>query len=415
MANQSSPRHHRARVALATGWCCLVLIGALAPTAATATVAPQSETPSPSEVVGIGGSPQFPQGAAFPFVAGSPTPFRASVFLQNGGSREAAIQATFTAPPGVQVLIAGGNIFTLPAGESRKVDFDVVVGSSVVQGKYPVTLSFGQTNVPSAPPGVIRRAPGFSTKFIVDVTSDVGSLIARAESEDDRAPIKGTFTLIYLGSQGNVPLLSVDGFSLTRQVVPGRYRISFVIPGLAQTSQDVTVTRAKTSQVVLRVSGVRFGAVSAKPVQSGKTIVSADLSAEIISSLRNVPGPVVLTVLVRRNGQDVDTVTVSTLASLTRGSSVQNYSYRPTAGFTSGTWSFQYSLKGRYFTIDAPSNPQFVVQGSGFWNDRTRMVAIVALAATLVALVGASWWFILARRRRKKDEDEEQELTPVSE
>jgi len=360
----------------------------------------------------LGGSPQFEQGADFPFVAGSAAPFRASVFLQNPNTEVALIATNYNSPAGVTINVLGGNNFSIPASSTKVVEFDVIVAPSVARGRYPVIVSFGRTNIPEPEPGRIAQAPAFSTNFTVNVSSDVGEVFVRAESADDQAPISGDFALIYLDAKGPVPIYGITGSSFARKLVPGKYRVDFAIPGIAQTSKEFFAVKGRKVSVNLSVSGIRFKVVSAEPITEAKKVMVADLSVEIGSSLRDVPGPVTLSVLVSRDGNNIETIEIARFASLPKGSTVQNYSYRPVDGFGEGTWSFKYTLKGRFFTLDSESVPQFQVLGQG-WGLVQRLAAIAVGLLVMFLLILAGWWLILARRRRKAEEEEGEPIDPL--
>lgn len=356
--------------------------------------APASAADEPS----LGGSPKFPPQSTFPFPAGTDSTFRTSVMLQNTWSQAAEIQVSDTAPSGVTITVGGGSTLTLAPEEVRDVEFDISVAKSVAPGRYPVLLTFAQTNAPRPEDGNVAFAPGITVGFDVLVSGRATPLTVTAVAADDEQPVEGEMTLDFLGDKGPIPVARVTGSQIKQAAMPGRYQASFTIQGLAQESVEFEVEEGTPKDVVIKVATVQFSSVFAEPVTVDGAVVEADLKAVISSSLREVAGPLTLSVRVDRDGERVDEAVIATLPALPKGETTQLLTYRPAEGFTEGVWSFTYHLDGRFFDIDSRVSPRFAVPGSS-------VITPVLVTLTAAVVVAGGWWFLVARRRRDEDED----------
>jgi hypothetical protein len=369
-----------------------VVLAALVLALVTATAAPARAD------VGLGGNIGWPNGATFPFVAGETSRIRVSAFVQNLGSADAVIELLTDLPDEILLEAVGDTEITLRPLEIRTIDMDIVVESFVAPGSYPVAVTIRQSNVPPADGGGVALVPAISGRFVAEVVGSAPLLTVNAVSSEDALPITGELSLAFLGERGPLTLEEVVGSKLERRVIPGDYLVRFRIPGITQVEERVTVLEGQDRVVTLEVSGVQFLAVRVDPVREDDRIVAVALSASIRNQLREIEGPVFLTVEVDRSGERIDTFEVSRLPSLPSGVQEQRSLYRPPGGFTTGTWTFTFILSSDNFSITADAVAEIEIAAPGSQTFQSRFV--IGMLLILSALV-----FAVARRRLDEEPD----------
>jgi hypothetical protein len=346
--------------------------------------------------VGLGGNIGWPPGATFPFAAGETSRIRVSAVVQNLGSQNAVMELLTDLPDEVRLEPVGEPVFTLKPGELRELQMDIVVEDFVVPGTYPVSVVIRQSNVPPAEGGGIAYVPAIGGRFVAEVVGDAPLLTVNAVSSDDGRPIPGILALAYVDERGPIVLEEVEGSTLERRVIPGDYLVRFRIPGITQLERRVTVLPGEDQVVTLEVSGVEFLAVDAVPVLEDERVVAAELSAVIRNTLRELDGPVLLTVAVARSGETVDSFQLASLPSLPTGILEQASVYRPPGGFTPGTWTFTFTLSSDTFSITADAVAEIEVPLP--WWQRLLLPLLSALVLLLALLLAA----LLRRRARHR-------------
>ena len=396
--NQPTTQVCRRFAALAAGLVsALLLVGPMAAVSAA---------PEPS--TGLGGGTDFHPGSTFPFVAGQPGRVTAGMFVQNIGTSPARVALSSNAPTGITITSGIAMPQMIAPTRSVHVPFAIQTSTALAVGSYKIIVSLGQTNVPKATGGGSTYAPAVIGSFVVKVIGASGKVTVNAVSGDDKKPITGTLSLSYLdGPDATVALETITGSTLTRAVVPGKYRAQFEMPGLSRKSKDFSIAAGQTSVITLSVQGVQFLAAAAKPGMDAGRIVSADLIASVRSTIRRMPGPVKFNVTVVHDGKDVETVKIAELPELATGTTEQRTTYRPANGFSSGRWTFKFSVSTPAFIVNSTTTPGFTVKGAnqaaGMPSGKTTLIVLAALA---VPIGGWYLWFWLVGRRRRKREPE---------
>ena len=358
-------------------------------------IAAAAASPARAEI-GIGGNIGWPPGATFPFPAGETSRIRVTAAVQNLGSEDAEMELLTSLPDEVRLEPVGEPVFVLRPGEFRQLEMDIVVEDFVIPGTYPVFVTIRQSNVPPAEGSGIAYVPAIGGRFIAEVVGDAPLLTVNAVSSDDGRPIPGVLSLAYVGDGFPLVLEELEGSTLERRVIPGEYLVRFRIPGVTQVERRVTVLEGEDQVVTLEVSGVEFLAVDAVPVLEDERVVAADLSAVVRNTLRELEGPVLLTVDVARSGEVIDTFELSRLPSLPTGILEQRSTYRPPGGFTPGTWTFTYTLSSDTFSITADATAEIEVRAP--WWQRALLPLLSALVVVLALLLAA----LLRRRIRRR-------------
>lgn len=377
---------------------------------ATGVFAASAQAPS----LGIGGSTEFPAGATFPFVTAEQEQLgriETSMSVQNLSEERAEFVINAGLPPGARIELLEDGPLVLDPGEFRRVPFAILVGEAVPEGRYDVIITIGFANPPRPPtPGSVY-APAVGGQLSLLVTSASANVTVLAVNRDDGSPVTGRITLSYLDAGVRAVVLDrVTGSTLSRGVVPGTYRAEFDATGVERQVVEFDVAEGEDRTVVIEVPGVQFRQVGALPrFDENGRIVTAELLAVVNNSFERIAGPVRLEVAVTRNGQEVEIYPLGQLAELAEGTTEQRTSYRPTDGFASGEWAFEFRLVAPTFTLVAERTPTIDVPG--FLERNVGAVAIGAALFVLAAAVTQPRWIGLLRRRRHEAVEEP---TPVA-
>ncbi len=377
-------------------------------------VVAQVVTVSPAQAeVGLGGGTKFLTGSIFPFVSGEQGRIETAMYVQNLGEETAEVGLKGTLPSGIEAepLIEGGSL-ELGPGQMRDFPFAINVSEAVPPGEYNAIITLSQLNVERDEDVTgSLYIPAISGNFVVQVVGASASVTIEPVSDATGAPALGQISLFYLSNQPN-PLLidSREGTSLSRDVVPGRYRATFDVPGLQRQELDFDIGPDDDTTITMEIPTVSIDYVDARPsVDAEGDIVTAELLFGVTNSLRRIDGPITFGVDVFRAGDLVESVTLAELAELPPGQTRQRASYRPLEGFSGGTWEFVFTLNHEDFSIEAANRPTIEVPGIFQSNWEYFALALAALLLIAFALP-RRWWLVIFRRRRHEEQSEPEEV-----
>lgn len=358
-----------------------------------------STTAAPA--VALGGGASFPPNSVVEMLPGQVTGASNSLYVMNAGSEPAEVEFVSFADPGI-VGVPEASRFTLQPDERTDVPFSIEVSESVPPGEYSLSVMLRQADQPSgegsAPPGggEVTFLPGISARLIVRVVGDGSELTVRGVNAFDGSPVVGRIVVTWKGSSGDVVVAEETGSEITRTLAPGDYHLMFEIEGFSQNERDVTLAAGESTTETFELEVVSFDTAVAKPAYEGSEIVSADIRAAVTNQLAEIAGPVTLEVEVVRDGEKLDDLVIQELNLLPTGKTEFSDSYRPDGGWEPGTYRFVFSLVTPAYTIQAPDEPEIVVdEPAGI----VPVVVGIAALVILVVVVVAVW---LSRRRRRR-------------
>ncbi len=341
----------------------------------------------------LGGSDTIPPNSVVKIGQGQTIPPVQSMTIENLGSGPADMEVS--APTKTQIrIIAQPQTFTLEVGERRTVPFAIEVPATQAPGTFPIAVTAQQTNVERPAGGGLVTVPGVTVKFQVRVVGGLGRVTVNAVNKDDGSPVEGDLSLL-LVSPGlpEFVVASQSGTSLAAKVAPGSYVARFQIPGLTEQREAFAVANGENKIVKLQVQAINFVLTGAKPSYDGDKVVAVDLIASLTNNLKILAGPVTFNAIVRRDGQEVETVQIQQQPSLPQGLTEVKTSYRPSAGFEPGTYTFEFNIKTPTYTVTATNIPEVVVKSPTPW------LLIFGITGGIVVIVVAGAYFLRRRHR----------------
>lgn len=359
---------------------------------------------------GIGGGAFFASGSTFPFISGVNSSVKTGFFVQNLGSTVAELELSDTGVPGVTLSPSQPEPFFLAPGASTNYYFKINVAEYVLPGDHDFIISLKQVNTPDPKPGETTYAPGISSSVRIKVSEANAKVSLFAINSLNKDPVKGLLELIYVTKKGDTTtLISKNDSELTQNVIAGKYRAHFKIEGLTEKTVKFRVNDGEHKKVYIKIKGVTFVAVAAKPVNGDPDSMElAKLTVAVRNNIERFEGPITFVVKTYLDGEFIDRTRISRLAELPIGITEQQTVYSPEDGFVPGVWSFKYILKTKEYTVVSAKIPTIDIS-KPIWE---RLVLIIFWLLVLGVIF---WWFIIGRRR--KDEEEEEVLLdpePVS-
>ena len=384
----------------------VVALARLCGAAVAVAVVAGGAAPAAHAQAGLGGGTEFRTGAVFPFVAGTPGTIETGMYVQNIGDDVAEVELRGELPAGIVLEPLVPTPLVLRPGELGQFPFLVTVSDAVAPGRYELIINLAQTNVGrrDGPTGSVYT-PAIAGSFVVEVVGASAAVTIAPVSDATGLPATGRISLFYLTGQAT-PLLidATDGTRLTRDVVPGRYRATFDVPGLQRQELEFEIAAGEDRVVRMEIPTLSFSFVGATPtLDADGDIVTAELVASVNNSLRRVDGPITFGVEVLRDGTLIEDINLAVVPELPPGRSEQRASYRPLEGFSGGEWEFVFVLSSDEFRLEATERPSFTAPG--LLQSNWEYVALAG-AAVLILLLAAPrrWWIALGRRRRTEEE-----------
>jgi len=360
---------------------------------------------SGGSTLGLGGSPGLPADAILPFRAGVAGELLFEATVQNLGERRAWLRVESDGPVGVEVALADVFVPAFEPGEQRRVGLVVRVGPNLPVGDHAVRFSL----IPSATSGPVAGgatyAPGLGGRFVVRVGGAEARvrLVSRDLLEDD--VMAGGQLELYALEPGSPPVLleRTGEDALERTVVPGLFRASFERPALdpaappVRTAVEFMLQDGADETVVLGVVGISVFTLDVETAPNADGGVEhADVRIALRNRLEAVRRPLTLELEVRRDGEIVEMLELSTLLELPSGVTTTSSRYRPAGGFVPGEWAFDVRLASGWIAV-APDAPVSFVVSSGTEDGAADwwLRAALPLGVLLVVIVA----LVLDRRR----------------
>lgn len=345
----------------------------------------------------LAGSSSLLNKAEITISQGQSVPQVQTLLVENAGTDVAEIEMDPSSKSGIEIN-TDVTTFSLKPGERRTVRFGVTVSAGQPTGRFPVSLTAKQTNVPPPAEGGFGFAPGVTVKFVVNVApaNGVGKVNIKAVSTQDGTPVDGELTLAYVPKDSPPFVVArAMGNALTADVAPGPYQAKLAIPGLVESTQNFALTKGETKDITLKLEAIVFNATAAKPSTDGGKIVAVDLLASVSNKLRPIAGPVTFNAIVRRDGQQVDTVVLQTQPTLPIGVTDVRTNYRPQDGWEPGTYTFEFNVTTTSFVVTATQVPSVEVPKVFPW-------LLVGLGILSLVVIGAIIWALRRRRRSEQ-------------
>jgi len=379
-----------------------------------AAVAAQSERGT----LGLGGSPGLPADAILPFRAGVSDEVLFDAMVQNLGDRRAWLRIESDGPVGVEVALADAFVPAFEPGEQRRVALVVRVGPNLPVGDHAVRFSLipSATSGPTA--GGATYAPGLGGRFVVRVGGAEARVRVVSRDLLEDAVMPGGKLALYALAPGSPPVLleRTGADALERTVVPGVFRASFERPALdpaappVRTAVEFLLQDGADETVILGVVGISVFTLDVDTAPDGRGGVEhADVRIALRNRLEAVRRPLTLELEVRRDGDLVEVLELSTLLELPSGVTTTSSRYRPAGGFVPGEWAFDVRLASGWIAVGPDAPASFVVASravEGWVDGWLRLV--LPLAVLCVALV-TFWW-----ARNRAEHSARQRAAPTS-
>lgn len=344
---------------------------------------------------GIGGSSTFPAGTEFVLAPGQTLPPTQSLTIENIGNTTAEVSFTSNAPEGI-VVASKPESARLAPGEQVEFPFTIEVLPGTAAGNYRVVVEGKQTNVSTEGKSGVVFAPAFGAQLVVVVDGARAEAIIRAVDTNTGKPLRGRLIVSAPGkTKGTrVTIRQQTGTELDAVLAPGSYIAGFTIPGFLDAEQPFTLAEGDRKVVEVKVTGVSFA--EAAVLTRGSDLTSVELVATVLNQVRRVRGPVAASVVVLRDGQQIDDVLLQQLPALPTGPSSFRQQYTPADGFTPGLYQFQFRLTTPNFTVDAAEVPEI---------DVPRPIPWLWIALALLVIGGIVYLVLRRRRHDRVDAD----------
>ena len=327
------------------------------------------------------------------------------VVVFNHLSEELNVQMLVTAPFGVEVLFDYA-FFLLPPGGEQKVNITVKVTEDAVPGEYEIVVAAEAT--PKEGEG-LKIATASAQKASLVVTGESALIYARVVSTDG-TPIKAQVRLFkVIEDKLNELALSETGI-LEVKIAPGIYKVIAYIAGRTLAEETVEVKAGDSKEITLVVRTVYFEQFGIEPNYNPDTELLAFI--RIVYSINNLYQAVSnaeVILVVNRDDNPLEQVSLILLSRLDMGRTGGSYSYVPAEGWQTGNHGLKLELyiEGEFYNDS--SEEELLV---------TLPAAPVPVAPLPVAPLGLSvvWWIvagvafvvivivvILVVRRRRKE------------
>jgi hypothetical protein len=224
-------------------------------------------------------------------------------------------------------------------------------------------------------------------------------LVSRDLLED--AVMPGGKLALYALTPGSPPVLleRTGADALERTVVPGLFRASFERPALdpaappVRTAVEFLLQDGADETVTLGVVGISVFTLDVDAALDGRGGVEyADVRIALRNRLEPVRRPLTLELEVRRDGDLVEVLELSTLLGLPSGVTTTSSRYRPAGGFVPGEWAFDVRLASGWIAVGPDAPISFAVtphDADGSVDGWLRLM--LPLAVLLVVLVAFRW------------------------
>jgi hypothetical protein len=377
----------------------LVLLVVLLPTAGVSAQEAGRTPPRPGgELLGLGGSPGLPADAILPFRAGVADQVRFEATVQNLGDARAWLRVESTGPVGVEVALADAFVPPLEPGEQRRIPLVLRVGSTLPVGDHPVRFSLIPASSSGPTAGGASYAPGLGGRLVVRVGgAEARVRLLTRDLLADSAMSGGLLELYALEPGSPAVLLErTDEIMLERTVVPGPFRASFERPALdpsappVRTAVEFVLGDGADETIVLGVVGISVFTLEVEPrmdVEGG--VEHADLRVALRNRLETVRRPLVLELEVRRDGELVELLELSTLLELPVGVTTTGTRYRPAGGFLPGEWAFDVRLGSGWIAVGPDAPVSFVVARSASSVSAGEWLRVAVPLIVLLVVLGA--------------------------
>jgi hypothetical protein len=347
----------------------------------------------------LGGGSDIPGGSVIELTSGATVGPTHHVFADNPGTEPIEVEFRADAAPGIEI-IPELDRFTLQPGASTKDFFSIVLDPAVPPGDHAVTVQLARADI-AVEPGAVTNIPAIGTSFTIRVVGASATVTVDATSAESGRPVDGTLVLAALTGTGtSFEVGRHEGAAFTHTVAPGRYRASYTLDGRELAFGEANVAADQNVTIDLAVNTVSFVVVSARPVDDDGRVVVADLSASVDNHLRSIAGSVTIQALVFHDGRLVDTAILHQSGHLAIGVTEATLVYRPQAGFQPGAYRFHFEVVTDEFTLRSSTESTFTVSQPSL-TDTTFYVA-VAVAAGLIAAIGAAVLTLRRTRRRRR-------------
>lgn len=362
-----------------------------------------------NETAGIGGAPNFSNGAEFPFISGIESSIKASFFVENLGSGPIELGISHGAPRGVIIEPAEGQKTLYEKGEGGVFEFEITVTEPVVPGSYRTTINLSETDPELPDRGGSFYVPALSGDVVIDVIGASATATLSTISALTGEPAVGDLALFYIGSRGTeVQINEATAARLETFVVPGNYKFTFSVPGLQLQEFEFAIAEDEELELVFEIPTLEFLGVGAIPTRDDRGFIQAiALNMDVFNNLDTLEEQVFFQANISRDGELVEEFVIAALPNLPREGSILRANYIREDGFEQGDWQFEFQIVGDTFAIS--SEEVVIINSPGIFQSYLQEIVIAIGALVIIGLLlPRKWWNRILRRTTKKTVDDEQ-------
>ena len=387
-----------------SSWLKLIVMGAI-----TALVSSPVAVANANETAGLGGTPNFSNGAEFPFISGIESSIKASFYVENLGSGPIELGISHGAPRGVIIEPAEGQKTLFEKGEGGVFEFEITVTEPVVPGSYRTTINLSETDPELPDRGGSFYVPALSGDVVIDVFGASATATLSTISALTGEPAVGDLALFYIGSRGTeVQINEATAARLETFVVPGNYKFTFSVPGLQRQEFEFSIDEDEELELVFEIPTLEFLGVGAIPTRDDRGFIQAiSLNMDVFNNLDTLEEQIFFQANISRDGELVEEFVIAALPNLPREGSILRANYVREDGFEQGDWEFEFQIVGDTFAIS--SEEVVIINSPGIFQSYLQEIVIAIGALVIIGLLlPRKWWDRILRRTAKKTDDVDQ-------
>lgn len=387
-----------------SSWLKLLVMGAI-----TALISSPVAVANANDTAGLGGTPNFSNGAEFPFISGIESSIKASFYVDNLGSGPIELGISHGAPRGVIIQPAEGQKTLYEKGEGGVFEFEITVTEPVVPGSYRTTINLSETDPELPDRGGSFYVPALSGDVVIDVIGASATATLSTISALTGEPAVGDLALFYIGSRGTeVQINEATAARLETFVVPGNYKFTFSVPGLQRQEFEFSIDEDEELELVFEIPTLEFLGVGATPTRDDRGFIQAiSLNMDVFNNLDTLEEQIFFQANISRDGELVEEFVIAALPNLPREGSILRANYIREDGFEQGDWQFEFQIVGDTFAIS--SEEVVIINSPGIFQSYLQEIVIAIGALVIIGLLlPRKWWNRILRKTTKKTVDDEQ-------
>jgi hypothetical protein len=289
----------------------------------------------------------------------------------NNFAIEIDVQLVFQAPEGVTFLVEE-SIVSIPAGQSIRVPIGIALDDDVVPGDYVISI-FAQV-LPDNTQGItLIGSAGLNARL--SVFGEAGRVTIRSVTTIGD-PFRSTIELFRIEPDGRLFSVATAETLLTDRVVVGDYVARSYYQGRTIGEEYFTVNNNDNITITLTARTVFIRSFTVEPMFfEDRNILSSARVSYSLENIYEVINNIKLDLVVRLDGQIVETTEMFLVPVLNPGRTEGRFNYIPSQGWRAGRYEISillYELDERFengqflydetsaFTFDVPAS---IVEG----------------------------------------------------